>query len=64
MEFRSAITQYPNWCVPLADGDGGPVLLEDLPTHPGVRAVAAAVSQPGGRAPGSAAPARDRPAPR
>ena len=58
------ITQYPNWCVPLADGDVRPVLLEDLPTHPGVRAVAAAVSQPGGRAPGSAAPARDRPAPR
>jgi 4-alpha-glucanotransferase len=57
-------TQYPNWCVPLADGDGRPVLLEDLPTHPGVRAVADAVSQPGGRAPGSAVPARDRPAPR
>ncbi len=56
-------TQYPNWCVPLADGDGRPVLLEDLPTHPGVRAVAAAVSPPGGRAPGSAAPARGRPAP-
>ena len=57
-------TQYPNWCVPLADGDGRPVLLEDLPAHPGVRAAAAAVSPPGGRAPGSAAPARDRPAPR
>jgi 4-alpha-glucanotransferase len=57
-------SQYPNWCVPLAGGDGRPVLLEDLPAHPGVRAVAAAVSQPGGRAPGSAAPARDRPAPR
>ena len=57
-------TQYPNWCVPLADGDGRPVLLEDLPAHPGVRAVAAAVSPPGGRAPGNAAPARDRPAPR
>jgi len=57
-------TQYPNWCVPLADGDGQPVLLEDLATHPGVRAVAAAVSPPGGRAPGSAAPARGRPAPR
>jgi 4-alpha-glucanotransferase len=57
-------TQYPNWCIPLADGDGRPVLLEDLPAHPGVRAVAAAVSSPGGRAPGSAAPARDRPAPR
>src|SRR5262249_12977421 len=23
-------TQYPNWCVPLGDGDGRPVLLEDL----------------------------------
>ena len=57
-------TQYPNWCVPLADGDGRPVLLEDLAAHPGVRAVAAAVSPPGGRAPGSAAPARGRPAPR
>jgi 4-alpha-glucanotransferase len=57
-------TQYPNWCVPLADGDGRPVLLEDLPAHPGVRAVGAAVSPPGGRAPGSAAPARDRPGPR
>jgi 4-alpha-glucanotransferase len=57
-------TQYPNWCIPLADGDGRPVLLEDLPAHPGVCAVAAAVSSPGGRAPGSAAPARDRPAPR
>ena len=57
-------TQYPNWCIPLADGDARPVLLEDLPAHPGVRAVAAAVSPPGGRAPGSAAPARDRPAPR
>ena len=34
-------TQYPNWCVPLGDGDGRPVLLEDLAAHPGVRAVAA-----------------------
>src|SRR5262252_535778 len=43
-------TQYPNWCVPLGDHDGRPVLLEDLPAHPGVRAVAAAVSgPPGGR---------------
>jgi 4-alpha-glucanotransferase len=54
-------TQYPNWCVPLADGDGRPVLLEDLAAHPGVRAVAAAVSPPGGRVPGSAAPAQGRP---
>jgi 4-alpha-glucanotransferase len=57
-------TQYPNWCVPLGDGDGRPVLLEDLATHPGVLAVAAAVSRPGGRVPGSAAPARGRPGPR
>jgi 4-alpha-glucanotransferase len=48
-------TEYPNWRVPLcdgsvgsggdssADGGGAPVLLEDLPSHPGVRAVADAV---------------------
>jgi 4-alpha-glucanotransferase len=56
-------TQYPNWCVPLCDGDGRPVLLEDLACHRGVRAVAAAVSPPGGRVPGRAAPARGRPGP-
>jgi 4-alpha-glucanotransferase len=56
-------TEYPNWRVPLADGEGRPVLLEDLATHPGVRAVAAAVSPPGGRAPGSAAPVPPRPGP-
>jgi 4-alpha-glucanotransferase len=56
-------TQYPNWCVPLADGAGRPVLLEDLAAHPGVRAVAAAVSRPRGRAAGSAGPARGRPGP-
>ncbi|QGU05204.1 4-alpha-glucanotransferase [Corynebacterium comes] len=22
--------QYPNWCIPLCDGDGAPVLIEDL----------------------------------
>jgi 4-alpha-glucanotransferase len=27
---------YPNWRVPLCDGDGRAVLLEDLATHPGV----------------------------
>ena len=57
-------TEYPNWRVPLADGDGQPVLLEDLAGHPGVRAVTAAVSPPGGRAPGSAVPAPPRPGPR
>lgn len=36
-------TEYPNWRVPLCGGDGAPVLLEDLPAHPGVRAVAQAV---------------------
>jgi 4-alpha-glucanotransferase len=59
------ITQYPNWCVPLGDGGGRPVLLEDLATNRGVRAVAEAVSRPpGGRVPGSAVPARRRPGPR
>jgi 4-alpha-glucanotransferase len=57
-------TQYPNWCIPLGDGEGRPVLLEDLAAHPGVRAVVAAVSRPGGRVPGSAAPAPGRPGPR
>lgn len=26
--------EYPNWRVPLADANGDPVLLEDLPAHP------------------------------
>ena len=38
------VNEYPNWRIPLADGEGGPVLLEDLPAHEGVRAVAEAVS--------------------
>jgi 4-alpha-glucanotransferase len=38
------VDEYPNWRIPLADGDGVPVLLEDLPAHPGVRAVAVAVA--------------------
>jgi 4-alpha-glucanotransferase len=38
------VDQYPNWRIPLSDAEGRPVLLEDLPGHPGVRAVAAAVS--------------------
>jgi 4-alpha-glucanotransferase len=37
-------TEYPNWQVPLCDGDGRAVLLEDLPVHPGVAATARAVS--------------------
>ena len=38
------VNEYPNWRIPMAGGDGAPVLLEDLPAHPGVRAVAKAVS--------------------
>jgi len=38
------VNEYPNWRIPLADGDGAPVLLEDLPACDGVRAVAQAVS--------------------
>jgi 4-alpha-glucanotransferase len=38
------VDEYPNWRIPLTDADGEPVLLEDLPAHARVRAVAAAVS--------------------
>jgi 4-alpha-glucanotransferase len=38
------VNEYPNWRIPLTDGQGAPVLLEDLPGHEGVRAVAEAVS--------------------
>jgi 4-alpha-glucanotransferase len=38
------VDEYPNWRIPLADADGQPVLLDDLPAHVGVRAVAAAVA--------------------
>jgi 4-alpha-glucanotransferase len=34
------VDEYPNWCVPLCDGEGRAVLLEDLATHPGVRELA------------------------
>jgi 4-alpha-glucanotransferase len=37
-------TEYPNWQVPLCDGDGRAVLLEQLPGHPGVAAVVRAVA--------------------
>jgi 4-alpha-glucanotransferase len=39
--------EYPNWRIPLADGEGRPVLLEDLASHPGVRAVARAAGGAG-----------------
>ena len=38
------VDEYPNWRIPLTDGDGQPVLLEDLPSQTGLHAVAAAVS--------------------
>jgi 4-alpha-glucanotransferase len=31
--------EYPNWRVPLTDGEGDPLLLADLPSHPGIRSV-------------------------
>ena len=37
-------TEYPNWRLPLCGPDGEPVLLEDLPSIPRVRAVAGAVT--------------------
>jgi 4-alpha-glucanotransferase len=46
------VNEYPNWRIPLVDGHGAPVLLEDLPAHEGVRAVAGVVASGlrGGRA--------------
>jgi len=37
--------QYPNWRVPLCDGEGRAVLLEDLAGRPAVRELAKAVSR-------------------
>ncbi len=39
--------EYPNWRMPLADGAGLPVLLEDLITRPRALSLAQAVSQRG-----------------
>lgn len=36
-------TEYPNWRIPLADGTGTPVLLEDLVTSPWAATLATAV---------------------
>jgi 4-alpha-glucanotransferase len=38
------VDEYPNWRIPLTGADQQPVLLEDLPAHAGVLAVADAVS--------------------
>ncbi|MFN8148157.1 MAG: 4-alpha-glucanotransferase [Candidatus Nanopelagicales bacterium] len=35
--------EYPNWRVPLCDGEGAPVLIEDLPDLPFLRRLVAAV---------------------
>jgi 4-alpha-glucanotransferase len=45
------VDEYPNWRIPLTGADGRPVLLDDLPAHAGVLAVARAVS--GGLEPGA-----------
>jgi 4-alpha-glucanotransferase len=44
--------EYPNWRVPLTDGEGDPLLLEDLPGHAGIRSVTYTIQ----RTAGSAAP--------
>ena len=41
------ISEYPNWRVPLCDGEGRAVLLEDLPRRQDVRTVAAAARPAG-----------------
>ena len=59
------IDQYPNWRIPLCDGQGRAVLLEDLDRQPGVQELARAVSERrGGPAPGSAGRGGARPGPR
>jgi 4-alpha-glucanotransferase len=46
--------EYPNWRIPLAGPDGRPVLAEDLPAHPGVRAIGAVMTKIDGDLPGEA----------
>jgi 4-alpha-glucanotransferase len=43
------VDEYPNWRIPLAGADGQPVLLEDLPGHPGIQAAARTVAAGLGR---------------
>jgi 4-alpha-glucanotransferase len=38
------VDEYPNWRVPLCDGGGRPVLLEDLATFPGIAELARTVA--------------------
>jgi 4-alpha-glucanotransferase len=39
------VDEYPNWRLPVADGTGRPLGLEELLAHPGVRALADLLSQ-------------------
>jgi 4-alpha-glucanotransferase len=38
------IDEYPNWRVPLADGDGRPLLLEDIVVSKQARSLAGAIT--------------------
>ncbi|MGZ4805740.1 MAG: hypothetical protein ACXV5U_05095, partial [Ilumatobacteraceae bacterium] len=38
------IDEYPNWRVPLADGTGRPLLLEDIVTSDRARSLAGAIT--------------------
>jgi 4-alpha-glucanotransferase len=40
--------EYPNWSLPLADGSGRPVLLDELVASDRARRLAAAVRPPAG----------------
>jgi 4-alpha-glucanotransferase len=51
------VNEYPNWRIPLSGSDGEPVLLEDLPGHEGVRAVARATASGLDRRPRRSTPA-------
>jgi 4-alpha-glucanotransferase len=37
--------EYPNWCVPLTDGRGLPVVLDTLFDHPRLRALVDAIHE-------------------
>ena len=39
------VDQYPNWRLPVADGAGRPLLLEDLLAHPGTARLAALLDE-------------------
>ncbi|MBC7375610.1 MAG: 4-alpha-glucanotransferase [Frankiales bacterium] len=39
------VNQYPNWRLPVADGDGRPLRLEELLDHPGVRRLTALLNK-------------------